>query len=211
MAACTSNTTSLYEAGMQIAYTTTQVDNNYLMNFPVLVKLTGDTGLSSHAQGNCGDVVFTDSTGRNLLNYEIEAVGATDCASGNLVAWVNIPILYSDVDTNIYMYYGNPAATSKANPTGTWSSNFAGVWHMKDATGTTLTDSTANTYTSTKLSSGHPTQGTGQIGDDETFASGDYSVTATACQILISEQTRILPSACGLNLLKLQQVISILY
>jgi murein DD-endopeptidase MepM/ murein hydrolase activator NlpD len=131
-----------YDIGVSLQpYTATS-----LTNFPVLVSLSGDTDLAAHAQSNCSDVVFTDSTGENELNFEIENLStATDCSSGNLTAWVQIPTLSATSDTIIYMYFGNPSATNQSTNT-TWDSNYMGVWHMQQNPGGAspqMTDSTS--------------------------------------------------------------------
>ena len=141
---CASGTVTLEEAGMLVAYTPNNPSYT-LTDYPVLVNISGDTDLQNHAQSTCNDVVFTDSTGRNMLNFEFENAS---CSSGNLVAWVQIPILYTNQDTIIYMYYGNPSATSQANAPNVWDSDYKGVWHLGPTTpnGSTLSvnDSTSN-------------------------------------------------------------------
>ena len=58
-------------------------------------------------------------------------------SDGDLVAWVRIPSLAKDTDTQIYMYYGNSCiANNTENPAGVWV-NYAGVWHLtENGTGT---------------------------------------------------------------------------
>jgi len=109
-----------------------------LTNFPVLVSIT-DANLSSNAQSDGDDIVFTNATGTKL-NHEIENYTS---ATGVLVAWVNVTSLSSSTDTNIYMYYGNITCSSQQNPTGTWDSDYVLVLHFNESTGTYL-DSTIN-------------------------------------------------------------------
>ncbi len=119
-----------------------------LSNFPVLVSVTdpqleytsygGDVASSTGA-----DILFTDSSGTSLLNYEIENYSSS---TGNLVAWVKIPSLSPTKDTTIYEYFDNanaPAETS-GNITGTWDSNYKGIWHLPNGTVLTASDSTSN-------------------------------------------------------------------
>ena len=143
---CTSTQmVNLEESGMQIAYTNNNPANN-LTNFPALVSLT-DIDLENHAQFNGNDIVFTDSTGQNRLNYEIENYIPS---TGALTAWVQIPSLSDATDTIIYMYFGNPSATSLANASGTWDGSYQGVYHMKDNAGNhTVSDSTSYAVTGT--------------------------------------------------------------
>ena len=88
-----------------------------LTNFPVLIVLTSSS-LSQFAQTSGNDILFTAGDGTNQLAHEIESYTS---ASGALVAWVNVPLLSSTADTNIYLYYGNPAAANQQNAGGVWT------------------------------------------------------------------------------------------
>ena len=78
-------------------------------NFPVLISHT-DADLKTTSNGgevtntNGYDIVFTAADGITLLDFDLEKhVEAT----GEYVAWVRIPLLDYNDDTEIYMYYGN--------------------------------------------------------------------------------------------------------
>jgi hypothetical protein len=107
-----------------------------LVNFPVLINITGDGDLGSHAQPDGDDILFTDGSGQ--LSHEIESYSA-----GNLVAWVKVPSLSSSVDTVLYMYYGNSGVGNQEDPAGVWDSNFMMVQHLGETSGTHY-DSTVN-------------------------------------------------------------------
>jgi hypothetical protein len=53
-----------------------------------------------------GDIRFTDSDGSTLLNYWQEADG---------IFWVKVPSIQASSTKTIYVYYGNPSATSLSN------------------------------------------------------------------------------------------------
>jgi hypothetical protein len=117
-----------------------QVDGD-LENFPVLVS-TIDTDLKEKAQNDGDDILFMDGpdvAGR--LFHEIEQF---DSASGELVAWINIPEIKSNEDTSFYIYYGNPSCISQQFPNQVWNSNYCGVWHMGENPVDLLIDSTIN-------------------------------------------------------------------
>ncbi len=97
-------------------------------NFPVLLNTT-DTGLKTNALANGNDIMFTAADGVTKLDHEL---GSYTSSTGALIAWVRMPTLSSTTNT-MYMYYGNPSATSQQNPTGAWNSNFRGVWHLDEA------------------------------------------------------------------------------
>jgi hypothetical protein len=111
--------------------------------------------------------LFTKSDGTTLLDYEIESYAST---TGQLIAWINIPILSAVTDTTIYEYFGNASAPAETpgNIIGTWDTNYKGVWHLKETTltnGSTLYDSTSNANNATIYDNyGYPTATTGIIG-----------------------------------------------
>jgi MSHA biogenesis protein MshQ len=107
-------------------------------DFPLFVNLSANW-LRTRANGqvdnpNGYDIVFSlDRDGTQRLAHEIEAYRGN---SGDLVAWVKLPMLEST--TTLYMHYGDPMiTTSQENIAGVWTGGFAGVWHL----GTDLRDS----------------------------------------------------------------------
>ena len=110
----------------------TKVDED-LSNFPMLFSLYPDNNLSNHAQEDGDDIAFVlYSDNSTQLNHEIESYDG----DGNLTAWVNVPSLSSSVDTNIWMYYGNPHCDSQENVTGTWNDGYVMVQHLQETSGT---------------------------------------------------------------------------
>ena len=69
------------------------------------LKTISNGGLVASSTG--GDILFTDSNGTSLLNYEIESYASS---TGNLIAWVRIPTLTASSDYTIYEYFGNASA-----------------------------------------------------------------------------------------------------
>ena len=113
------------------------------VNFPVWVSIV-DTDLRDQALANGDDIFFTDSTGTFQLDHEIESY---DGGTGTLSAWVRMPSLSDTLDTDFYLYFGNPGAANQESPAGVWDSNFVGVWHFsEDPSGAPpqMLDSTAN-------------------------------------------------------------------
>jgi len=174
-------TVDLAEAGVQIAYTTPPA--GALVNFPVLVSITSDTDLGGKAQSGGADIIFTDSTGRNLLPFEIENYSVTSGAA-TLTAWVNVSSLSSSSDTILYMYYGNPAASSQSNGTGTWNSNYGAVYHLADnAANKTVSQSTSNSgLGGTSVANTVTNHVTGEIDGAQSFngTTDDISMTSNS-------------------------------
>src|ERR1019366_8365059 len=146
------------------------VASSTLSSFPVLVSVT-DTQLKSTSNGGLvasstgADILFTKSDGTTLLDYEIESYAST---TGQLIAWINIPILSAVTDTTIYEYFGNASAPAETpgNITGTWDTNYKGVWHLSDAATSTSTESTTNANNGANNSL---TSASGQISNSGSF------------------------------------------
>jgi hypothetical protein len=114
-----------------------------LVNFPLLVS-TVDSDLAGKAQSDGDDIIFMDDKGEaSQLFHEIESF---DVSNGELVAWVNIPVLSSAADLKIFMYYGNPECTNQEFPESVWNSNYCSVWHLNEQNGV-FEDSTSNQIT----------------------------------------------------------------
>ena len=107
-----------------------------LTNFPMLYSVT-DGNLVGNTQASGNDILFTASDGVTKLNHEIESYNA---ATGQLVAWVNVPSLASG--TVIYIYFGNPAAANQQSPAAVWDSNFEMVQHYPGGSPLNASDST---------------------------------------------------------------------
>jgi hypothetical protein len=114
----------------------TKVNVN-LPDFPMLFKNTS-YDYRVFAKTNGYDFVFTDAAGVKL-SHEIENYNSS---TGELVAWVKIPLISSTVDTVIYLYYGNSSAVNQEDTVNVWDSHYLGVWHMNETTGE-ITDSTS--------------------------------------------------------------------
>ena len=82
------------------------------------------------------------------MAHEIESYNP---ATGQLVAWVNIPALRAQTNTAntvIRIMFGNMAiSTSTQQVSSTWNSSFGGVWHLHQnpaGTAPQMSDATAN-------------------------------------------------------------------
>lgn len=129
-----------WEYRKQITIDHDMVDGD-LSNFPVLFNIT-DSDVKNHVQVDFDDVLFTSDVDV-LFNHQIERY---DYSSGNMLVWVNISSLSGSVDTDIYMYYGNPSCSNQENVSGVWDNGFRGVYHLNESTGNGGKDSTVNNY-----------------------------------------------------------------
>ena len=121
-----------FERDITVDYTKVEGGSD-LYNFPLMVSLTGQSFLRSLPSGpimnSSGyDIIFTDSD-HNKLDHQIEYYNGT---SGDLIAWIRIPILSSSSTTVIKMLYSNPQITTDPSVTTVWDSHYKGVWHLND-------------------------------------------------------------------------------
>jgi hypothetical protein len=144
-----------------------------LADYPLLVSIT-DGSLSVQAQLDGSDIRFVAADGTTPLDHEIERF---DSGTGELQAWVRVPVLSSSVDNTIYLLFGAPDAPDQQDVRATWSSAAASVWHLaRDPAGTApqIDDSTINNLDG--LSQGAMTAGdlvAGRIGNGLDFDGSD--------------------------------------
>jgi hypothetical protein len=168
----------------------TQCGASSSSNFPVLVNLT-DTSFRTVANGGLvnntvsigGQTVpadlafFSDSGLSNLMTWEIDRYNA---ATGELIAWVSIPIVSNTVDTVFYLAWGSPTIISFQGgaPGIVWTNNgnYGSVFHFKNGTTLDLSDATINANNGTPHgTSGSPSAGTGQIDGGMTLAGVSFN------------------------------------
>lgn len=119
--------------GTLIVDNTKVVDSVNIADFPLLVKLTlpalRSTAFGGQvADDNGYDIRFAGANDAQL-DHQIEAY---DPATGNLIAWVRLPILYNSIDTELSIMCGNPNLTSDASTESVWNYSYEAVWHMNN-------------------------------------------------------------------------------
>ncbi|MEM5870741.1 MAG: DUF2341 domain-containing protein, partial [Candidatus Aenigmatarchaeota archaeon] len=98
----------------RIPITITERSGNTLTDYQILVVINTQNLISQGKMRNdCGDIRFTDSDGITLLNYWIEP---NTCNTNNTRIWVKVPNIPARSNKTIYLYYGNPSATSLSDP-----------------------------------------------------------------------------------------------
>ena len=116
----------LYRKEIQVD--SSKIDAN-LNDFPMLLSIT-DSDLKNHARNDGSDIVFINEND-DELNHEIEYYNAS---SGELIVWVKTDLSATE-NTVLYMYYGNPYASSLENPTDVWNSGYVMVQHLNETSG----------------------------------------------------------------------------
>jgi hypothetical protein len=131
-----------------------------LFNYPVLINLF-DSDLAAKAQYDGDDILFMETVGvANKIYHEIEKY---DGSTGELIAWANIPKIFSEKDTTFYIYYGNTDCNSQQIPSKTWDSHYKAVYHM-NYNNEGLIDSTLNNIDCTSILGNPNYQKMGKIG-----------------------------------------------
>ena len=109
-----------------------------LTDFQILITFSSASLIDEgKMRSDCGDLRFADANGVKL-NYWIESGINTE----NTRVWVKIPLVPAGSSTTIYMYYGNPEATSESNGTATFEffDDFENLnnWNLRGSSSTTL-------------------------------------------------------------------------
>ena len=131
------------------------------------------------------DLVFSPNTdGSSPYDFEIEKYNA---ATGEIVAWVEVPSLSSSEDTLFYMVYGDDGVeVSQEDVNGTWEASFEAVYHLNNY----LDDSTVNNHDGTN-------QGTddapGKIANGRDFirANGDYITIYSSGELIAQDNITV--------------------
>jgi hypothetical protein len=162
-----------WTARKKIRIDNTKVGAGGVTNFPVLISLT-DPDVKNKAQATGNDILFTSSDGTTKLSHDIERYTST---TGELIAWVKVPSLSSTASTDLYMYYGNAAATNQQNAADVWSNGYVGVWHLEESPA-----DPAPQFKDSTLNANHGTAQGGMTSTDQVAAKigGGLNFIATA-------------------------------
>lgn len=134
--------------------------SSHLTDFPVLISLT-DNDLRSTANGghieniDGYDLRFTYANAIIWLNHDLEYYNPV---TGELVAWVRIPTLFYNQDTEIDMYYGNSTISTDPSSTDTYV-DYHAVYHFGE---NNVDDATSNNYDGTNSGSADAAGKTGR-------------------------------------------------
>ena len=95
-----------------------------LTNYQVKIELNSSNVGANFDWSDNSSIRFTNSTD-DLLNFWIESWNSTADTS---TIWVNVTSLLNNTNTTIYMYYGNPSASSESSSSDTFGSNLVSFW-----------------------------------------------------------------------------------
>ena len=172
-----------------------RINGTNLSNFPVLVSTVNapladmaaaPTGFVQSAAGN--DIGFyADPSGTVPLYAEQEYYSSS---TGALIYWVQVPALQPNVNTPIYMFYGNPSALSPGYfSQRVWDANYKSVYHFSTF-GATTPDSTVNGNNAT-VSNGATQVWNGPLGESTDFVSSTHQFISAPLDLTGSQQATI--------------------
>ncbi len=157
-----------------------------LTNIPMLFtggatfKTVGNGGSLQSSTGI--DLVFCDSTGTTLVNYEL-VVGTYSATTGVGEWYVQVPTLSVSAVTTLTIVYGKSGAADSSSASGTWNNSYKVVNHFGTSGTLTLTDSTGNcspTNTNSTASAGFlGTNGGAAMNGTTAFVSAGCQAAAT--------------------------------
>jgi RHS repeat-associated protein len=159
-----------------------KVSNTDQTNFPFLFNTTDPTLVLATATNgghvtspNGYDIIFsTDPNGLTKLDYELEKYNP---ATGQVIAWVRIPMLSHATDTVLYVFYGNSSITTpQQNPTGVWGDGYVAVYHLSDGTTLNLNNSASTANNLTNNGAGATS---GEIDGGASFSGNQYAYTTS--------------------------------
>jgi len=160
-----------YRKQKTISGTTAGAQTNYQMKLTIYNTSGTDTPgvvyLNGSARSDFGDLRFTKSDGVTLLDYWIESYTSGVSA----VVWVEVDSIPASPGTvDIYLYYGNPSATSASNGAATFA-------FFDDFNGDSIDTSKWNTSGTVTVSN---SEVTGQLLSKQGFATGNHAIRARA-------------------------------
>lgn len=147
-----------------------------VINFPVLVRLSGANFNFSQARPDGSDLRFKKQDDSPLA-YEIER---WDAAGLRAEIWVKVDTVYGNDSAHIgTMYWGNPAATAESNSAAVFdtASGFQGVWHLSGEGTKMAYDATPNRYNGTPYNMTAASAVDGAVGSARSFNGSSSYIT----------------------------------
>ena len=150
----------------------TEQSGNNLSDYQVLIELNSSNFDFSKAKSDGSDIRFLLPSGKSIP-YWIES---WDKSGQNAKVWVKVPSIPANSSTVIYMYYGNPSASSESNVDAVFIrdiGNLQAAWHMDEGSGNTVYDTSGNNYHGTLVNS--PDWVDGKFGKALKFRDADHT------------------------------------
>ena len=93
------------------------LNTNTLIDYQINITVDTETPISQgKMKPDCGDVRFTYLNTSDYKEYKIPYWIESGCNTSNTIIWIKVPYISANGNATVYMYYGNPNATSESNP-----------------------------------------------------------------------------------------------
>jgi len=121
-----------WEATLSVDHTKV-ADTVNITDYPLLVQLTipelKTTSFGGNVQSPAGlDILFAGDN-HQQLDHQLELYDPT---TDSITAWVRLPVLYHDVNTELIILCGDPTASVDQSTDAVWDSTYTAVWHMNN-------------------------------------------------------------------------------
>jgi hypothetical protein len=161
----------LHRRVIHLSDDTSQIPST-IEQFPLLIQIDNDEDISSNAQSNGNNLVFTLGDGTTKLSHELVSY---DSVIGGLTAYVLVPSF--EARDKLYLYYGHSTVGDQSDQNAVWVDNFYGVWHLEE-TATPVSDSSSNNNTGDALN-GTDLNVAGKVGGGAWFDGVDDYILTT--------------------------------
>jgi len=138
------------------------IDNTLNPNNLVDYQVKINVNYASSMKDDFSDLRFTDSNGMTLISHWVESY----VASVSAVVWVKIPNIPASDTTTIYMYYGNPSASSTSDGKATFE--FFDDFETSSSSG----------WTDKKIMPKKKADATAAVYNNKLYVFGGYDLTA---------------------------------
>ena len=154
-----------------------------LTDFPVYVEADDDADLKV-CRDDGFDIRFTNSDGSTVLKYTRDHWDGGDGDNVTAGWFVKVPLVSTDSNTVLRIYYSKSDATDGQAEADTWNSAFKFRSGMSDKTTSTINDSTSATD-GDKKGANEPIEATGKIGKAQHFDGTDDDIALKASSAFI--------------------------
>jgi len=152
---------------VKVTVDNTKVPNTDQLNYPALItEANMPDEFWGLVKADGSDIVATSDDEETKLKRELVSI---DTIGKKMELHVKVPTLSESVNTDVYIYFGN-AAASETNDTETWDINYVFVSHMQDDPDTShVRDSSQYGNHGTKKAANQPIETAGKIGKGQNF------------------------------------------
>jgi Uncharacterized conserved protein len=119
----------------RVPITIQERSGNTLTDYQVMLSVnTANLISQGKLKSDCSDIRFTYLNTSDDKEYEIPYWIESGCNTASTRIWIKIPYIPANGNATVYMYYGNPDATSKSNLTAVWGFGVVAFYNFEGDT-----------------------------------------------------------------------------